>query len=58
MRELACLLPRMPADCDVVNGYKIKRDDPHRRIFLGAVYNRLARFLFRLPIRDKFAMLS
>ena len=52
VRELACLLPRMTAACDVVNGYKIKRADPRRRIFIGAMYNRLARLLFGLPIRD------
>ena len=50
--ELAVLLSCLTAACDVVNGYKIKRADPLGRIFIGAVYNRLARVLFRLPIRD------
>jgi glycosyltransferase involved in cell wall biosynthesis len=50
--ELAVLLPQMTAACDVVNGYKIKRADSYDRIFLGAVYNHLARLLFRLPVRD------
>jgi glycosyltransferase involved in cell wall biosynthesis len=52
VRELACLLPLMTSACDVVNGYKIKRADGRHRIFIGSVYNRLARLLFRLPTRD------
>src|SRR5436190_5988595 len=52
VRELSSLLPLMTADCDVVNGYKVKREDPVHRVILGSVYNRLARLLFRLPIRD------
>lgn len=50
--ELATLVPLMTHDVDVVNGYKRQRADRRRRIVLGAVYNRLARTLFRLPIRD------
>jgi glycosyltransferase involved in cell wall biosynthesis len=50
--ELALMVPLMTDGVDVVNGYKIERqDDRYRRAF-GAVYNRLARFLFRLPVRD------
>jgi glycosyltransferase involved in cell wall biosynthesis len=52
VRELTSLLQFMTPDCDVVNGYKIKRSDPAHRIILGSVYNRLARLLFRLPTRD------
>jgi glycosyltransferase involved in cell wall biosynthesis len=50
--ELALLIPLMTDGVDVVNGYKIKRQDNRYRRASGAVYNSLARFLFRLPIRD------
>jgi glycosyltransferase involved in cell wall biosynthesis len=52
VRELSSLLPFMTADCDVVNGYKVKREDPVHRVILGSMYNRLAHLLFRLPTRD------
>ena len=52
VRELSRLLPLMTADSQVVNGYKIKREDPAHRVILGSFYNRLARFLFGLPTRD------
>ncbi len=52
VRELKHLLTLMTDGVDVVNGYKIKRADQRHRIVIGAIYNRLARFLFRLPIRD------
>jgi glycosyltransferase involved in cell wall biosynthesis len=52
VRELMVLFTQMTAACDVVNGYKLERADSRRRIFLGAMYNRLARLFFRLPIRD------
>ena len=50
--ELVGLCSLMSEDVDVVNGYKRKRQDSHSRRALGAIYNRLARFFFRLPIRD------
>jgi glycosyltransferase involved in cell wall biosynthesis len=52
VRELAALYPLMTEAVDIVNGYKIKRADKRHRILLGAMYNRLARWLFHLPIRD------
>ncbi len=52
VRELANLFPLMSEGVDVVNGYKIKRSDRRRRVVLGAIYNWLARLLFRVPIRD------
>src|ERR1043165_969426 len=51
-RELTLLFPLMKEKVDIVNGYKVKRADARRRIILGGIYNRLARLLFRLPIRD------
>lgn len=52
VRELAALHPLMTRAVGVVNGYKIKRSDARSRVVIGGVYNRLARLLFRLPIRD------
>ncbi len=51
-RAMTVLFPLMRDGVDVVNGYKIKRSDNLRRKVLGAVYNQLARFMFRVPIRD------
>jgi glycosyltransferase involved in cell wall biosynthesis len=50
--ELAQLVPLMEDGVDVVNGYKIERQDNRGRKASGALYNRLARFIFRLPISD------
>src|SRR6266404_5587244 len=50
--ELALLVPLMIDGVDVVNGYKIKRQDNRSRRASGAIYNSLAGYLFRLPIRD------
>jgi len=52
VNELARLMPLMTNKVDVVNGYKIRRSDSKRRVLLGGIYKRLARLLFRLPIRD------
>jgi glycosyltransferase involved in cell wall biosynthesis len=52
VRELAALRALLSDGVDVVNGFKVKRADARRRKLIGGLYNRLARFLFRLPIRD------
>jgi glycosyltransferase involved in cell wall biosynthesis len=52
VREMRSLMPLMREGVDVVNGYKKGRADRLRRKVLGAVYNRLAHLLFRLPVRD------
>lgn len=52
VRQLPNLLSLMTNNLEVVNGYKISRSDAVHRKLTGAIYNRLARLLFRLPIRD------
>ncbi len=37
---------------DIVNGFKIKRNDPFYRIWLGSLYNMVASFLFRIRLVD------
>jgi len=49
--ELPLLFARRD-EADIVNGYKIKRHDPFYRIWLGALYNAAARFLFRIRLVD------
>jgi glycosyltransferase involved in cell wall biosynthesis len=50
--ELPKLLEKMRPEVGLVNGYKMERNDPWHRIFIGKVYNQFARFLFRIKIRD------
>ena len=51
-REMVKLLAAMAPDVGLVNGYKIRRQDPWHRIAIGFLYNQFARFLFRIRIRD------
>jgi glycosyltransferase involved in cell wall biosynthesis len=50
--EIPALLELMEPGVGLVNGYKLQRNDPWHRIWIGAVYNRFARFLFRIRLRD------
>ncbi len=50
--ELPLLLAKMSPDVGLVNGYKLDRHDPWHRICIGWLYNRLARKLFRIRLRD------
>jgi glycosyltransferase involved in cell wall biosynthesis len=50
--ELPRLLELLTPEVGLVNGYKLERQDPWHRILIGHAYNRLARFLFRIRIRD------
>jgi glycosyltransferase involved in cell wall biosynthesis len=52
VRELPALLACMAPDVALVNGFKLERNDPRHRIWIGAVYNLFARTLFRIRIRD------
>ena len=50
--ELKRLFNSMHDGVDVVNGYKIERNDPFYRIILGRIYLILMRMIFRFKIRD------
>jgi glycosyltransferase involved in cell wall biosynthesis len=50
--ELPKLLERMSDGVGLVNGYKLERNDPKHRIWIGSAYNAFARFLFKVKIRD------
>lgn len=50
--ELPKLIALMADGVGLVNGYKLERQDPAHRIWIGNVYNRLARLIFRIRIRD------
>src|SRR2546427_13139120 len=52
VKELALLLPLMTDEVDVVNGYKIKRQDDRYRAVSVAIYKTLASWFFHLTIRD------
>lgn len=51
-RELAKLYKSLRPGIAMVNGYKIKRQDPIIRIAAGRLYHYLVKFSFGLPIRD------
>jgi glycosyltransferase involved in cell wall biosynthesis len=50
--ELRKLLALVDDGVDVVQGYKLKRQDPWHRVLIGAAYRRVACMLFSLKIRD------
>ncbi|HWO72942.1 MAG TPA: glycosyltransferase family 2 protein [Dehalococcoidia bacterium] len=50
--EMTVLAALMRPGVDVVNGYKRSRQDPWYRLLVGSLYQRAARVLFALPIRD------
>jgi glycosyltransferase involved in cell wall biosynthesis len=50
--ELPLLLREMTDNVGLVNGYKLKRSDPLQRICIGWIYNKFARALFGILIRD------
>jgi len=51
-RDLERLLHVATPDCGLVNGYKLVRNDPWHRVALGWIYNRFARWLFRIRLKD------
>ena len=50
--ELRKLLALVDDGIDVVQGYKLTRQDAWHRVLIGAVYRKVARIMFRLKIRD------
>jgi glycosyltransferase involved in cell wall biosynthesis len=50
--EVKELLPKMTADVDWVNGWKISRSDPIHRILIGRLYHHMVKLLFGLKVRD------
>lgn len=52
VRELPKLLEAMEPNVGLVNGYKLERNDPQHRIWIGQVYNAFARAMFHIRIRD------
>ncbi|MBN1995181.1 MAG: glycosyltransferase family 2 protein [Anaerolineae bacterium] len=51
-RELKLLMPVLTAEIDLVNGYKISRNDPLHRIIIGRIYQHFVRLAFGLKLRD------
>ncbi len=52
VNELPVLLERLSPRTGFVNGYKLERHDPLHRVWIGRIYNSVARFLFGVEIRD------
>jgi glycosyltransferase involved in cell wall biosynthesis len=50
--ELGGLVGALRDEVDVVNGYKISRNDPLIRIVLGGIYNALMKIAFGLRLKD------
>lgn len=50
--ELPKLLEQVTPEVGLVNGYKLERSDPWHRVLIGGIYNRFARWLFRVRLRD------
>jgi glycosyltransferase involved in cell wall biosynthesis len=50
--ELVVLAEAMRPGIDVVNGYKISRQDPWHRKVIGKLYQHTTRLMFSFPIRD------
>lgn len=50
--ELPNLLAEMRGTVGLVNGYKLERNDPWHRIWIGNLYNAFARAMFGIRIRD------
>ena len=50
--EIKKLISLMADDVDMVNGYKIKRNDPFHRVILGKLYHWGIKLMFGLKIRD------
>jgi glycosyltransferase involved in cell wall biosynthesis len=52
VEELPLLLALVTPATGLINGYKLERNDPAHRIWIGSIYNLCARLMFRIRIRD------
>lgn len=52
VKELVLLLKKLTPDVDIVNGYKMQRNDPFNRIIIGYIYQYVVKLLFQLKIKD------
>ena len=52
VRELEILLEKATEEVDIVQGYKITRNDPLHRIIIGRIYHWIVKLSFGLKIRD------
>ena len=52
VRELKKLMEGLHHGVDVVNGYKVKRNDPWYRVIIGKMYHFLTKICFGFTIRD------
>ena len=52
VREMELLLDHASDDVDIVQGYKIARNDPMHRIVIGRIYHWIVKIAFGLKIRD------
>lgn len=52
VKELTKLYELFGDDVDVVNGFKIKRNDPLHRVLIGKLYQNVMKVAFQLPIKD------
>lgn len=51
-RELVNLYEKLVPGTGMVNGFKIKRNDPWIRVIAGRIYHYTVKFAFNLPVRD------
>ena len=52
VREMEVLLDHAGPDVDIVQGYKIARNDPFYRIIIGRIYHWIVKIAFGLKLRD------
>ncbi|OGK43702.1 glycosyl transferase [Candidatus Roizmanbacteria bacterium RIFCSPLOWO2_01_FULL_37_57] len=52
VREIKMLIGKMTESVDVVQGFKIMRQDPYYRLLIGNLYHYFSKILFGLKIRD------
>lgn len=52
VRELGKLIGQASPAVDVINGYKLERNDPLHRTIIGWIYNRTVKIVFGLRLRD------